>query len=70
MSIQRQMKEDWDNRELNSILSDNIRQISEFLSNFDKTCKAKLATLNDTITSMERKVEFLESTVTRGETLN
>ncbi|KAI3410109.1 putative protein BRICK1 [Globodera pallida] len=70
MSIQRQLKEDWDNREFISVLSDNVRQISDFLAHFELTCKSKLANLNDSITSMERKVEFLESMVTRGETLN
>jgi hypothetical protein len=29
-----------------------------------------LAKLNDSITSLERKVEFLEARVTKGETLN
>jgi uncharacterized protein len=51
-------------------LSDNVRQIADFLAQFELNCKSKLAKLNDSITSLERKVEFLEARVTKGETLN
>ena len=51
-------------------LADNVRQIADFLAQFEMSCKSKLATLNDSITSLERKVEFLEARVTKGETLN
>ncbi|CAK5007182.1 unnamed protein product [Meloidogyne enterolobii] len=70
MNIQRQLKEDWDNRELEYSLVDNVRQIAEFISHFELSCKSKLAALNDSITSLERKVEFLEAAITRGETLH
>lgn len=33
-SVQRQLKEDWDNREYAQVIADNIKHISEFLSNF------------------------------------
>jgi len=70
MNIQRQLKEDWDNRELEYLLVDNVRQIVEFISHFELSCKSKLASLNDSITSLERKVKFLEEAITRGETLH
>ncbi|KAF7637360.1 hypothetical protein Mgra_00003103 [Meloidogyne graminicola] len=70
MNIQRQLKEDWDNRELEYSLIDNVRQIAEFISNFELSCRSKLAALNDSITSLERKVEFLEAAITKGDTLH
>ncbi|KAI1730158.1 putative protein BRICK1 [Ditylenchus destructor] len=68
--IQRQLKEDWDNREFIQLISDNVKHIADFLSHFELACKSKLAALLDKITALERKVEFLEARITRGETLN
>ncbi|TMS38986.1 hypothetical protein L596_005594 [Steinernema carpocapsae] len=69
-SVQRQLRDDWDHREFEQIISDNIKHIADFLSNFELSCRSKIATLNDKITLLERKVEFLEASVTKGETLN
>ncbi|KAI1719053.1 protein BRICK1 [Ditylenchus destructor] len=68
--IQRQLREDWDNREFIQLISDNVKHIADFLSHFELACKSKLAALLDKITALERKVEFLEARITRGETLN
>lgn len=68
--IQRQMRDDWDNREFIQLVSDNVKHIADFLNHFELSCKSKLAALNDVLTTLERKVEFLEARVTRGETLN
>nr|CAD2145464.1 unnamed protein product [Meloidogyne enterolobii] len=56
MNIQRQLKEDWDKSELEYLPVDNVRQIIEFMSHFELSCKSKLTSLNDSITSLERKV--------------
>jgi uncharacterized protein len=36
----------------------------------DLTCRTKLAKLNEQVNTLERRVEFLEARVTKGETLN
>ena len=33
-SVQRQLREDWDNREYSQVVADNIKNIAEFLSSF------------------------------------
>ncbi|KAF1756415.1 hypothetical protein GCK72_012868 [Caenorhabditis remanei] len=69
-AVQRQLKDDWDNREFEQIIADNIKSIANFLSSFELSCKSKLATLSDKINLLERKVEFLEARVTKGDTLS
>lgn len=34
LSVQRQLKDDWDNREYIQLISDNIKNIADFLTNF------------------------------------
>ena len=34
LSIQRQLKDDWDNREYIQVISDNIKHIADFLAQF------------------------------------
>lgn len=34
VSIQRQLKDDWDNREFIQLISDNVKHIADFLSQF------------------------------------
>lgn len=69
-SVQRQLKEDWDNRTYAQLIADNIKHIADFLSNFELSCRCKIATLNDKLNLLERKVEFLEARLSKGETLN
>uniref|UniRef100_A0A0N5A0K1 BRICK1 n=1 Tax=Parastrongyloides trichosuri TaxID=131310 RepID=A0A0N5A0K1_PARTI len=69
-SVQRQLKEDWDNRLFIQVVSDNIKNISTFLAKFDLSCRSKLADLNDKLSVIEKKVEFLEASVSKRETLN
>lgn len=33
-SVQRQLKDDWDNREYIQLISDNIKNLAEFLTQF------------------------------------
>ncbi|VDD87861.1 unnamed protein product [Enterobius vermicularis] len=69
-SVQRQLREDWDNREYSQVVADNIKNIAEFLSSFELSCRSRFAELNDKFTLLERKVEFLEAWLSKGETLN
>ncbi|CAJ0602541.1 unnamed protein product [Cylicocyclus nassatus] len=69
MSVQRQLREDWDNREYEQIVADNVKNIANFLSSFELSCRSKLASLSDKLNLLEKKVEFLEARITRGDTL-
>uniref|UniRef100_A0A914WHZ4 Protein BRICK1 n=1 Tax=Plectus sambesii TaxID=2011161 RepID=A0A914WHZ4_9BILA len=69
-SVARQLRDDWDNREYIEVVAENIKKISDFLCSFDLSCRTKLATLNEKLNLLERKIEFLEARVTKGETLN
>ncbi|KAK6053974.1 hypothetical protein COOONC_08521 [Cooperia oncophora] len=63
MSVQRQLREDWDNREYEQIIADNVKNIANFLSSFELSCRSKLASLSDKLNLLEKKVEFLEARV-------
>ncbi|VDM65292.1 unnamed protein product [Strongylus vulgaris] len=63
MSVQRQLREDWDNREYEQIVADNVKNIANFLSSFELSCRSKLASLSDKLNLLEKKVEFLEARV-------
>ena len=44
----------------------NFFLIADFLNSFDMSCRSRLSTLNVKLTSLERKVDFLEAKVSRG----
>lgn len=69
-AIQKQIQQDWANREYIEIISGSIKKIADFLTSFDMSCRARLATLNEKLTSLERRIEYLEARVTKGETLS
>ncbi|CAH3178492.1 unnamed protein product [Porites lobata] len=68
--VQQQIQQDWDNREFIEIVSEGIKKIAEFLNDFDMSCRSRLAKINDQLTSLEQRVEFIEARVTKGETLS
>jgi uncharacterized protein len=70
ITVQRQLRDDWDNRESIQVISLHIKKITDFLNAFDLSCRSKLAELNENVNRLERKVEYLEARITRGETLN
>ncbi|KAF5738051.1 protein BRICK 1 [Tripterygium wilfordii] len=51
---------DWENREFISHISLNVRRLSEFLVQFEATTKSKLASLNEKLDTLERRLELLE----------
>ncbi|KAJ0500095.1 putative protein BRICK1 [Helianthus annuus] len=51
---------DWENREFISHISLNVRQLFDFLVQFEATTKSKLASLNEKLDSLERRLELLE----------
>ncbi|KAK5785146.1 hypothetical protein PVK06_039698 [Gossypium arboreum] len=51
---------DWENREFISHISLNVRRLFEFLLQFEATTKSKLASLNEKLDTLERRLELLE----------
>ncbi|UYV67426.1 BRK1 [Cordylochernes scorpioides] len=69
-AIQTQIQQDWANREYIEIITGSIKKIADFLNSFDMSCRARLATLNEKLTSLERRIEYLEARVrtSKGQT--
>ncbi|KAH1007541.1 probable protein BRICK1-A [Dendroctonus ponderosae] len=63
------IQQDWGNREYIEVVSISIKKITDFLNSFDLSCRSKLAGLNEKLTILERKIDYLEACVTKGETL-
>jgi len=68
--VSKQIQQDWANREYIEIISGSIKKIADFLTSFDMSCRARLASLNEKLTALERKIDYLEARVTKGETLS
>ncbi|KAL9959299.1 hypothetical protein ACROYT_G032612 [Oculina patagonica] len=68
--VQQQIQQDWENREFIEIVSEGIKKIAEFLNEFDMSCRSRLATINEKLTLLEQRVEYIEARVTKGETLS
>ncbi|KAG0720531.1 putative protein BRICK1-A [Chionoecetes opilio] len=68
--ITQQIQQDWVNREYIEVITSNIKRIADFLNSFDMSCRSKLSQLNEKLTMLERRIEYLEARVTKGETLN
>lgn len=92
-TIQKQIEQDWANREYIEVITGNIKRITDFLNCFGKShiyfelgrlsigngckqllfldlsCRSRLASLNEKLTTLERRIEYLEARVTKGETL-
>ncbi|XP_065167880.1 probable protein BRICK1-B [Atheta coriaria] len=66
---QKQIQQDWANREYIEVITVSIKKITDFLNSFDLSCRSKLAVLNEKLTTLERKIDYLEACVTKGETL-
>lgn len=78
-TIQKQIQQDWVNREYIEIITISIKKITDFLNSFGKSlfmlchivwiyfldlsCRSKLAILNEKLTTLERKIDYLEACV-------
>ncbi|KAG8128372.1 hypothetical protein E2320_015230 [Naja naja] len=104
--VQREIHQDWANREYIELITSSIKKIADFLNSFggcgrrreggggrpssdggdgrsgsvsglnsallalpDMSCRSRLATLNEKLTALERRIEYIEARVTKGETL-
>lgn len=90
-AIQKQIHQDWANREYIEVITASIKRITDFLNSFgsfnssfscpetrlirplthpsfaDMSCRSKLAQLNEKLTTLERRIDYLESSVTKGD---
>lgn len=84
-AIQKQIQQDWANREYIEVITVSIKKITDFLNSFGKfthnlnlqhcptdsgcrpfpdlSCRSKLAVLNEKLTTLERKIDYLEACV-------
>ncbi|KAI2803629.1 hypothetical protein RDWZM_001593 [Blomia tropicalis] len=65
--INRTIQQDWANREYIEIITGSIKKISDFLNSFDRSCRGRLASLNEKLSNLERTIEYLEAKVSKGE---
>ncbi|KAF3813392.1 hypothetical protein GH733_018543 [Mirounga leonina] len=63
------MSSDWANWEYIEVITSSIKKNTDFLNSFDMSCRSRLATLNEKLTALERRIEYIEALVTKGETL-
>lgn len=93
-AIQKQIHQDWANREYIEVITASIKRITDFLNSFgtqmsnissfsmciiimvicvclctDMSCRSRLAVLNEKLNTLERRIDYLEACVTKGETL-
>ncbi|CAK8696895.1 unnamed protein product [Clavelina lepadiformis] len=64
--IQKQIQDDWANREYIEVITSSIKKISDFLNGFDLSCRSRIASLNEKLTALERRIEYIEARVTMG----
>ena len=68
--IQKQIQRDWANREYIEVITSSIKKITDFLNSFDLSCRSRLASLNEKLTDLERRIEYVEARVVMGEALS
>lgn len=69
-ALQRQTQQDWANREYIELITGSIKRISDFLNSFDMSCRSRLSVLNEKLTTLERKIDYLEARVAKGDSPN
>ncbi|GAU93481.1 hypothetical protein RvY_05416 [Ramazzottius varieornatus] len=67
---QKNIQQDWANRELIEVITSSLKKMTDFLNHFDVTCRERLSLINERLCVLERKVDVLEAMVTKGETLS
>lgn len=66
--IQKQIQKDWANREYIWLICGSINKIADFLNSFDASSRGKLNKLNERLTILERKVDYIEAMINKGDT--
>ncbi|XP_059547806.1 protein BRICK1-like [Myotis daubentonii] len=65
--VQREIHQDWANQEYIEIITSSIKKIVDFLNSFYMSCRSRPATLNEKLTALERRIEYIEARVTKGD---
>ncbi|XP_040109280.1 probable protein BRICK1 [Oryx dammah] len=67
--VQREIHQDWANREYIEVITSSIKKIANFLKSFDMSCRSRLATIKQKLTALELRIEYIQARVTKGEPL-
>ena len=62
-ALQRRTCADWAQREYVELISGSIKRIADFLNAFDCSVRGRLSALDEKLTRMERKVDYLEARI-------
>ncbi|XP_041054515.1 probable protein BRICK1 [Carcharodon carcharias] len=57
---QREIHQDWTNREYIEVITSSIKKIADFLNFFNMSCHFRLSTLNEKLTALERRIEYIK----------
>ncbi|XP_077976322.1 putative protein BRICK1-B [Styela clava] len=67
-SRHQRIQEDWDNREYVEAVTSSIRKMTTFLNLFDASCRNRLTFLNQKLSSLERKIDYIEARIEKKAT--
>jgi len=62
--IQKQIQRDWQHREYIEVVTSSMKKIADFLNSFELSSRSRLANLNEKLTNLERRIEYVEALVT------
>ncbi|XP_044908746.1 probable protein BRICK1 isoform X2 [Felis catus] len=63
--VQREIHQDWVNRKYIEVITSSIKKMADFLNSFDMPCHSRLSTLNEKLTALEPRIEYIEAQVTK-----
>ncbi len=55
------IQQDWDDREFVEVVQVNILKMAQFLNQFDRVVRGKIATMNERLTKLERMVDYCDA---------
>ena len=62
------IQDDWNNREYIELIVSSMRKIACFLNEFDNSCRSRIASLNQKMAALERKLDYVEGRMEVGKT--
>ncbi|CAK9295342.1 unnamed protein product [Gordionus sp. m RMFG-2023] len=60
-SLVYEVQHDWGNREYIEIMTGGIQKMADFLISFELSCRYKLSQINEKLTYLEKKMDYLET---------
>jgi len=55
------VNQDWNNREFNDSVEIAVRKCVDFLNNFQESAKYRLSVVDQRLTSLERKLDYMDA---------